>query len=255
MIEAFLIDIWKRKVFVAFMFLWGAVFALTLRQFVPQTKYVYNTNYYVTNSELSKIVVDTWSLDTDAKMANSCKIILKSEFAMENLSEMLIEKYGVDFLSNYFTINYDDEDRKPYINEQQLSDCIDIEVSDDTTPVLSVEVTSPSAYLSQDIGSFLTFLAPNLVYYIVGVDYITSFENAQLKSDKGIFQSKKAVSLTGGIIGLALGFLIIYVYKSLSAHLIINRDDIAGGFGLSLLGQIPYYDIKSSIKEGKNDRI
>lgn len=254
MIEAFLIDIWKRKVFVAFMFLWGVVFALTLRQFVPQTNYIYNTNYYVTNSELSKIVVDTWSLDADAKMANSCRIILKSEIAMENLSEMLIEKYGVDFLSNYFTIDYG-EDRKPYINEQQLSDCIDIEVSDDTSPVLSVEVTSPSAYLSQDIGGFLTFLAPNLVYYIVGVDYITPYENAQLKSDKGIFQSKKVVSLIGGIIGLALGCLIIYVYKLVSSHLIINRDDIVSGFGLSLLGQIPYYDIKSSIKEGKNDRI
>lgn len=247
MIETFFLDLWKRKFFVIYMCVLGVLAALALRGLAAEKKYVFSMNYYVTNSELSKIIVDTSSLDTDSQMTNSCRIILESDLTLETLSDMLIEKYGVDYLKNYFTIGY--SGRKPVINEEELSECIDITASDDGTAVLSIDISTDNMYLSQDIGSFLTFLAPNIVYYLVGVDYISPYENARLSIDLGVFQSKKIVACAGAAIGFLLAYLVILFNKTISSHLIVDRNDIVNEMECTLLGQIPYYDIESAVKE------
>ncbi len=254
MTEAFLADIWRRKFFIVYMIFLGAVFALVLRSFVPREKYVYSMDYYVTNSELSKIIVDTSSLSTDSKMASSCRIILRSPMTMSALGEMLLEKYGEDYLKRYFTLTYEDD--KVSIDEEQLSDCIDIEVVDEGASALSIDVTTENMYLSQDIGNFLTFLAPNVVYYLVGVDYISPYENARLTVDLGIFDSRKLTAAAGAAAGAVLAYIFILIYKLFEEHIILGSGDILHEMKLPLLGQIPYYEIEtreeSSITEGNN---
>lgn len=244
--------VWQRKIFVLYMCVLGAVLAFFIRYYAVEEKYVYSLNYYITNSELAKILVDTSSLETDSMMANSCRIILKSDLTLETLGEMLVDKYGKEYLSNYFTI-VEDED-KSYVDLQELSDCISIKNVSEGTAVLGVDITCENPYLCQDIGNILTFLAPNIVYYLVGVDYISPYENARLKTEYEFFGLKKTAASGVGA-GLLLALAIILLYDRFYQKIIVDKSDIDKSFEIVTLGEIPYYNMKDSFAGKEIDLI
>lgn len=235
--------LWHRKAFIVYMCILGAVITLCLKTFVFKDSYTYVMNYYITNSELAKLIVDVSSIETDVQMAESCKIILKSELAVDTVGEMLLEKYGEEYLSQYFDIVHgEDGVGIPY---EELNDCIEIKSVQEGTAVLEVSVKNDNPYLARDIGLFLTYVAPNIVYYYVGADYISPYENAKLLVNDGL-PSKKVFVLAGAATAFVLAVGFVMLNYRFSQRMIINAGDIKRIIQLNILGNIPYYKMENS---------
>ncbi|MCD8090565.1 MAG: hypothetical protein LUD81_08110 [Clostridiales bacterium] len=217
----------------------GVVLALAVRYFAVDKKYTYSSSYYITNHRLARISIDVGSLETDIQVANSCEYLLKSEDVLNTLSEMLLEKYGEEFLSNYFTL--ENIDGETVINQEELDKCIKVSSVTEGVAVLNIEITTKNQYLSLDMGNFLDFLAPNVVYYYVGMDYMSPFDNARLDDYYEFFGLKKTLAV-GIFLGFAAAVIIILIYDKMNENVIFDRDDIKNRFGLTILGFIPYYD-------------
>ncbi|MCC8097195.1 MAG: hypothetical protein LIO44_01260, partial [Eubacterium sp.] len=127
------------------------------------------------------------------------------------------------------------------IDHDELIKCIEVTNVSVGTAVLRVEVTTKNPYLSQDIGKFIAYLAPNIVFYLVGADYISPFETAQFTAEKGIIGDKEALAAGFGL-GFIISIIIIYFYNRYYKNIITDREDIKKFYGVYALGDIPYYD-------------
>ncbi len=238
--------LWQRKVFIVYMCLLGAAAALCFKAFGVKNTYTYAADYYITNSELSKLLVDVDTINTDVQMTRSCKILLKSELAFDTVGEMLLEKYGEEYLSNYFQIEQGADG--PEISYDDLYSCINVDSVDDDTAVLEITVNSENPYIAQDIGQFLSYCAPYLIYYYVGSDYISPYENARLYVNEGLPGTKKIVALgIGAAFILAVGFVTAVFF--LSEKYITDPKDVKETSGLIVLGSIPYYKMQNTEKD------
>ncbi|MCD7777130.1 MAG: hypothetical protein LUH47_01310 [Clostridiales bacterium] len=215
--------LWQKKLFIIYFCFLGAVAAVAVNKFAFDTKYTYSLSYYVTNSELSKISIDVKSLDSDVLMANSCKILIESELTMNTLSDMLVEKYGAEYLKNYFTLS--EEEDGYVIDYDQLSSCVEVTNVSSGTAVLNIKTTSTNPYLSQDMGRFMAYLAPNVIFHLVGADYISPFETAQLTAERGPVGDKKAL-LAGIGLGFIISIIIVFFYNLYCKKIIINKEDV-----------------------------
>ncbi len=234
-------NIWRGKLFIIYMCILSIMLAFAVKCFAISGRYVYSSNFYVTNYRLARVAIDKSSLDTDIKVADSCAILLKSDLALATLGEMLTEKYGEKYLSNYFDFVYDDEGNRT-IDYEELAECIDIDNMAEGVAVLNVKVTTNSPYLSQSIGEFISFIAPNIVYYYIGIDYILPLDDARMTVDSG-FSGKKVTLLAGAAAGLIISFAVIFIYRRLNERFVFDRKDILECTKSTELGYIPYYDI------------
>ncbi|MCD8238276.1 MAG: hypothetical protein LUC92_02915 [Clostridiales bacterium] len=239
--------LWQRKAFIAYMCLLGAAAALCFRTFGVKNTYTYAADYYITNSELSKLLVDVDTINTDVQMTRSCKILLKSELALDTVGEMLLKKYGAEYLSNYFQIEQDTDGAA--VSYDDLYNCISVDSVDEDTAVLEITVNSENPYIAQDIGQFLSYCAPYLIYFYVGSDYISPYENARLYVNEGLPGTKKIVAFGAGF-AFILAIVFVIAFFLLSGRYITDSKDIKKTSGLIVLGSIPYYKMQDTDKDG-----
>ncbi|MCD7856013.1 MAG: hypothetical protein LUG66_10435 [Clostridiales bacterium] len=235
--------LWQRKLFIVYICILGMAAALCFKAFGVKNTYTYTADYYITNSELSKLLVDVDTINTDIQMTRSCKILLKSELALDTVGKMLLKKYGEEYLSNYFQIEQGAEGAE--IAYEDLYNCISVEGVEDDTAVLEITVQSENPYIAKDTGQFLAYCAPYLIYYYVGSDYISPYENARITVNEGLPGNKKTALLGAGLAFiLAAGFVIGGFF--LSGRYITDPKDVKDTSGLIVLGSIPYYKMQDT---------
>lgn len=236
-------DIWREKFFIIYICFLSVLLVYAVNNFAMKKKYVYSVSFYITNSELAKIIIDTDTLDSDIMMAESSKILLNSDYTTDTAGEMLIEKYGTEYLKNFFTIT-EDKDGNISISSDELKECIDVSIVSEGIAVLNIEVTTPSLYLTQDLGSFMTFLTPNIIFSVVSADYATPFDNARIRTESG-FLGRKEILAAGLAFGFILSIIIIALYKKgFIKNIIMSKEDIdsCSSAEIHTLGNIPYYE-------------
>lgn len=209
--------------------------------------YTANLSFYVRNSELQNSIsaISTSEINAAIQLATTYKVILQDDSIMEKIGTELIEEFGENRVGEYYTIVENGAGEKT-VSAKEIGKQISIEPIDETE-ILSVTAVTHDPEISAAICENLSQIAPDELKRIVGIDYIESIGSVKIPTEPSGPNAKK-----NGAIGFGVGFLaaafIIIVINVLDTK-IYDGDFLRDKYQVAVLGEIPYYDISSTVAQ------
>lgn len=229
----------------------GFAVAFCYARFVKPVSYTSSVQLYVKNADdvVSSEIVSSSDLSAAQKLVATYVVILKNDMVIGEVSDMLIEKYGADMLSQIFTIS-EDYDKNLGISKSQLLNCITMS-SVDETEVLQIQATTPVPEVSADICNFVAYLAPESLVSVIGagsVEIMADAKPAVNANDSGV----KKLSLIGFAGGFVLACAIVFLMYIFD-RTIYSADKVCKKYGFADLAYICAYRMVNA--EGKKTKI
>ncbi|MCD8158972.1 MAG: Wzz/FepE/Etk N-terminal domain-containing protein [Clostridiales bacterium] len=202
--------------------------------------YTSSLSFYVRNSEMQTSItsISTSEINSSIQLAKTYTVILQDDSILEIIGASLIDEFGVDEVSKYYTI-VENEEGILTVNTNQLAGQIKIEPVDETE-ILEIKAVTQNPEFSAAICRSFEDIAPDELKRIVGIDYIESIGRAKVPtSPSGPNIKRNAV--IGLIFGAFVNGVIIVLLNLLDAK-IYNSDIIKEKYKVPVFGEVPYYD-------------
>ncbi|MCD8090566.1 MAG: Wzz/FepE/Etk N-terminal domain-containing protein [Clostridiales bacterium] len=213
--------------------------------FCIEPTYTSSLSFYVRNSEMqgSMTFISSNEINSSIQLAKTYTVILQDEAILDKIGTGLIEEFGIERVSQYYEIvETGDEEGTLTVNSKQFSGQISIEPVNETE-ILSVTAVTRDPEFSAAICRSLEEIAPDELKRIVGINYIESIGEAKVPRAPSGPNVKK-----NGALGLIAGVFIsgfVIVLLSLLDNKIYSSDFIRENYGVTVFGEIPYYEFNA----------
>ncbi|MCC8098371.1 MAG: hypothetical protein LIO44_07480, partial [Eubacterium sp.] len=184
--------------------------------------YTSSLSFYVRNSEMQTSItsISTSEINSSIQLAKTYTVILQDDSILEIIGASLIEEFGIDEVSKYYTI-VENEEGLMTVDTKKLAGQIKIE-SIDETEILEVKAVTANPEFSAAICRSYEDIAPDELKRIVGIDYIESIGRAKVPTVPSGPNVKRNTAL-GLILGVFVSGFIIIVFNLF--HTKINNAD------------------------------
>lgn len=213
-------------------------------------KYSSSVSLYVMNNKATQNSGEILSSDISASqmLVNTYVVILSDNLVMENISDILIKKYGEQGLEGILPVL--DNGKGKYIPSRSIASCISMG-SVNETEVLQVKATTKDPQVSVDICLAMSEVAPEILSNIMGVAYVNPIGYPELPAGSSSPNMSKNVIL-GGILGFVLSTALVVLTKMLN-NTIVDGESLGSRFGISVLGEIPSYEFSIEKDSSKGE--
>ena len=227
----------------------GAIAAFSLSKFSMPLQYQSYTSLFVKNTERQSIGanVNTYDINTARTLASTYIVVMKDDAVMKELSDALINKYGVTELSKYFTVK-NDNNGELIISSSQLLDCITMSAVEETE-VIKITAVTEDPVLSADMCNFLADIAPEFLIRVVGAGSVEEIGSADV-NNKPVGPNIMKNTALGFIIGLVLAVGIIFLFDFFD-NTVKDKEILSERFNKPVLGEIQFFSRDKKKKKNK----
>jgi len=190
------------------------VFALVTAFFIPP-KYASTAKFYVNNTSDQQSSPSSQDINASKSLAESSIVIVKNSTA---LLERIIEKSGVDV---------DVETLRANITAGTYS----------RTEAFYISVEMPSASAAYKLAYAFYEILPDAIPESINVGEVSPFD-VPLKVDEPVSPSIILNTIVGGVLGIAVAFLVFFL-KEVLDNTIYTEEDIRDKMGYPVIGLIP----------------
>ena len=223
--------VWKKKGFVLFLTLLGAILAFAVTTLAIRPTYRSSFTAYVNNhSTTSDADIQTLNNgDTAASqfLAQTYAVIMKSRPLVEDA----LKKSGLDY------------------TYEEVEDSISAGVQTNTQ-LLTLNITMRNAKEAKGLADAIASVAPSYIADIVEGSSM-KIVSSPILADKPYSPSIPKNTAIGAIIGFLLAVVIV-VIRHLSDDRIKSVEELEAKFGFSVIGTIPNFDEAANNKGKKN---
>lgn len=222
--------------------IFAAVSLVYTKVCIPK-KYTSSVSLYVMNNKVTQNTGEILSSDISASqmLVDTYVVILSDNLVMEDISEVLLKKYGKESLSNIFPVI--ESENGDYIPPSSLASCISMS-SVNETEVLRVAATTTDPQVSVDICLAMSDVAPKVLSNVMGVAYVNPIGYPELPD------GSSSPNVTRNVVfGACLGFLLSVIFTVVMKFINNTVDDsetLKNKFGVPVLGEIPVYVVSES---------
>lgn len=209
---------------------------------VPK-KYTSSVSLYVMNNKVTQNTGEILSSDISASqmLVNTYAVILSDNLVMEDISKILLKKYGKENISNIFPVF--ESENGDYIPPSSLASCISMG-SVNETEVLRVAATTTDPQVSVDICLAMSDVAPKVLSNVMGVAYVNPIGYPELPDGSSSPNVTRNVML-GACLGFILSVMFTVVVKFIN-NTVDDSETLKNKFGMPVLGEIPVYVVSES---------
>ncbi|MCD8158231.1 MAG: Wzz/FepE/Etk N-terminal domain-containing protein [Clostridiales bacterium] len=219
-------------------------------KYVMPEMYTSSTMVYVSNNSSVVISdgVDTQTISSNRTLAVSSVVILKSDFVMEEVGNILLETYPESELRENFSF-YRSGDGKIKIKGSSIASCFSIAPIDETE-VLRITAVTQNPQLSADMCNILVGVAPDFLKSVVGGGTVEAIGEAQPATQKSSpSNSKNALTGCFAAIVVVAG---IFLLTILMDNKVRNSESFKSKFEFPVFVEISY--IENEDTKGKKKR-
>lgn len=225
-----------------------AAVAFLYSSYMIKPVYTATTSIYVMNTQGNGEGIDVADITASQMLVKTYSVVLSSDVVMDDIGERLLDKYGADVLSKYFSIRTN-ADGGLYIPSKQLAAKMSLSGVDETE-MLYIKATTPNPELSADMCNFLIDMASDAISDYVGSSYVNPVGKAKIPTSPSAPNAKK-----NGAAGAAAGFLIscfIVIVLDLLNNTVKDAETLTKQFGLPVLAEIPKFSLDDGGNESEN---
>lgn len=235
-------ELLKRIKFIILISVIIGALAFAYAKFVLPLQYSSSISMYVKNSDNASEQVALGDINASKSLVSTYIVILQNDAVIDKIGDAILKEYGADDLSDYLSIEYDDND-KPYVVTSSLRNCIKLTAEQDTE-VLLISVTTKSAALSVSICNAMEQIGPEEIKRVTQAGSVQVIGTAKYpNSPSG--PNVRRYTLIGIVLGFILSAGIVIVRKMLDTT-IRTGDDIKTRFDYPILAEIPDIEAKET---------
>ena len=227
--------------------IFAAVSLVYTKVCIPK-KYTSSVSLYVMNNKVTQNTGEILSSDISASqmLVNTYAVILSDNLVMEDISKILLKKYGKESISSIFPVI--ESENGDYIPPSSLASCISMG-SVNETEVLQIMATTTDPQISVDICLAMSEVAPKILSNVMGVAYVNPIGYPELPEG-----SSSPSVLKNVLFGTCLGFILSVIFAvvmKFANNTVDDSETLKNKFGVPVLGEIPVYTVPEC--EGRNN--
>jgi capsular polysaccharide biosynthesis protein len=216
----------------------GFASAYVISKFIISPLYTSSVSLYVNNTNDAQVTnaVNINDINASQKLVNTYIVILQDDEVLTDLLNELLDIYGSDLLSSYFSGLFGGN---ASVETRSLRDVITMSAVNNTE-VLRVEAETKNAELSATICTLMTQIAPDTLMRVVkagSVEVIGKAKPADEPSSPRVLLN----SLIGLIAGMAfavIGVMLVHVLD----NTVKDEEGLKKRFNIPVLGEIPDFN-------------
>ncbi len=232
------IDLLIRRIwFIIILTIAGGGIAFSYSHFVMPLEYESHISMYVKNNNSSsaekKEGVNMNDLYASKSLVSTYIAVLEDDTVMEELGKQLIREYGIQRISDMFTVEY--EDNVPLVKPSSLKSMITME-SVDETEVLKITAITTDAEISAGICNKLSEIAPEFLIRVVGAGSVEKIGSARLNNNP-VAPNVKKYTLLGIAAGLMMSCGIVFAIEFFD-NTVKDPEQLTKRYDKAIIGEI-----------------
>lgn len=217
-----------------------ACVAFMYSQIVAVPTYTADIMIYIKNNRQTKYTANAVNdLSASQMLVDNYKLLLSDDIVLDAVGKKLVDKYGLEQLSSLIGISTN-SDGEQTVSSRAIAASLSMSPVDETE-ILKISCTTISPELSADICNYLVEVAPQSMSEIMGISYVAPIGYAVVPNSRTSPNTPKNTAI-GAIVGAVIAALYIFA-KYYLFNREIDTEVLSSRFGLSVLGEIPKFDV------------